>query len=55
MTTGWYIFCGFLVLFGILGLISLFYNIGKDAENKLLNKMFENNDISATTYKKYKK
>ena len=53
MTTG-IIFCVLLVVFGIIGLISNLFKIGEDSKKNLLDEMFNNNDISATIYKKYK-
>jgi len=55
MGTGMYIFFGFLTLFGIVGLFNLLTKIGNDNKKELLDEMFENDDISATVYKKYKK
>lgn len=53
--SGVYIICGLMILFGIVGLISKLYEIYNDGKKDVLEKMFKNDDISASVYKKYKK
>jgi hypothetical protein len=48
------IVCVIMVVCAIFGLIGLIIKIGNDGKKELLDKMFNNNDISATIYKKYK-
>lgn len=39
-----------MIVFGILGVISVMFNVSKTAKKDLLKKMYENGDIDGATY-----
>ena len=54
MGAGYYILVVFVIVVSIIGLIGIVMNVSKSGKEELLDKMFENNDIEAKIYKKYK-
>lgn len=52
---GYYLFMTCVVLIGLFSLLYKLYEINRQGKNDLLEKMFNNNDISSDIYKKYKK
>jgi len=52
-TTGIYIMSGIMVLFAILMLLKLVFNIQEQGKKDLLKDMYKNNDIDKDVYFKY--
>lgn len=48
-----YIFSGILIVTALSSLVKILYNISKQAEKDLLEKMFKNGDINTNVYVKY--
>lgn len=44
-----------MIVFGLIGLFGVLYNVSKKADRDLLDDMFNEGDINASTYKKYLK
>ena len=43
----------FMIIFGIFGLIAMYFKIQKEAKEEILDELFKKGEISADTYKKY--
>lgn len=50
----WYVFCGFMIVFGLVGLFGRIAKMNSDSKNEIIDEMYKNGDISETVYKKYK-
>lgn len=55
MSVGYYIFFGLIVIFSFISMLVRLYEISQSGKKELLFKMLKNNDISVTTFLKYKK